>query len=278
MRIRVIAVTAAMLTLSRVAGAQSVGKMLGDDFKHAGEDVWAIWTAPFDAKGRDWATFAAALGITGISILADQAVADWAVRNDSNFVFRAIKPIRRGGKAYTGKYVVPPIAAVYLVGLVTKNQGMRDFVLGCGSSWMSQSLVRKGMYLVIGRARPDTMPNNPNHWTVPGSSEWQMHSFPAGHFANVMSCVTYWNHRFKWGAAEPALYALAAAVGVGRIADRGHWFSDHVFGGIMGYAVGREVAHRALKRNSMSGGGGGSASLNLSPSPGGVTVSMGWKF
>jgi membrane-associated phospholipid phosphatase len=277
MRIRV-AVTTALLTLTQVAGAQSLGKMLGDDFKHAGEDVWSIWTSPFDAKGRDWAIFAAALGITGVSILADQEVADWAVRNDSNFVFRAIKPIRRGGKAYTGKYVVPPIAAMYLIGLATKNQGMRDFVLGCGSSWMSQSLARKAVYLLVGRARPDTMPDNPHHWTFPGSSEWQMHSMPAGHFANVMSCVTFWNHRFKWGAAEPALYALAAAVGVGRIADRGHWFSDHIMGGIAGFAVGREVARRSLKRRGALGGAGGSAAINLSPSPDGVTFSVGWTF
>lgn len=60
------------------AGAQSIGKMLGDDFKNVGADVFSIWASPFDASKRDWALTAAAFGAFGVTILADQAVADWA--------------------------------------------------------------------------------------------------------------------------------------------------------------------------------------------------------
>jgi membrane-associated phospholipid phosphatase len=103
-----------------------------------------------------------------------------------------------------------------------------------------------------------------------------MRSFPAGHFANAVSCATFWNERFKLGVAEPILYVLAAAVGVGRTADDAHWFSDHIIGGILGYAVGREIARRSLRR---SRGLPHSQVFGLSASPyGGVGVNFNFTF
>ena len=93
-----------------------------------------------------------------------------------------------------------------------------------------------------------------------------------------MSCATYWNKRFHLGPIEPALYGVAAAVGVGRMADRGHWLSDTVLGGILGYAVGSEVARRSLARQSAGGSSGGSSSAFISPEQGGVTMGMRWTF
>ena len=265
-----------MLSLARGAAAQSVDKMLADDFKNVGKDVLAVWGSPFDATGRDWMLTAAALGVFGVSMLADQSVSDWAIRNDSSAFFRAIAPVRRGGKLYAGKYVVPPVAAVYVLGIMLKNQDMRDFVTGCGSSWAAQSFLRKGLYYVVGRRRPETSPDDPHDWTFPGKGDWQMHSFPAGHFANAMACATFWNKRFHLGIAGPAVYALAGAVGVGRLADKGHWGSDTVIGGILGYAVGKEVALRSLARHRSGGLTG--AHLYLSPDLTGMTMGVRWTF
>jgi membrane-associated phospholipid phosphatase len=275
MRTRFFVIIAAV-TLTRAASAQSVGKMLGDDLKNVGQDVLSVWGSPFDATGRDWMLTAAAFGVFGASMLADQSVSDWAIRNDTSAFFRAIAPVRRGGKLYAGKYVVPPVAAVYVLGVVLKNQDMRDFVTGCASGWAAQSFLRKGIYFLVGRARPDTMPNDPNHWTLPGKGEWQMHSFPAGHFANAMACATYWNKRFRLGMVGPAVYALAGAVGVGRLADKGHWTSDTVLGGILGYAVGKEVALRSLTRQRT--GGLRSTQLYMSPDLTGMTMGVRWTF
>jgi hypothetical protein len=106
-----------------------------------------------------------------------------------------------------------------------------------------------------------------------------MRSFPAGHFANALACATYWNKRFRLGAAGPIVYALAGAVGIGRLADKAHWTSDTVIGGILGYAVGSEVGRRSLDRNKqrISSGGGGAA-LRLSPMPDGMLVNLNWTF
>lgn len=240
---------AALLSLARVAPAQSVGTMLVDDAKHFGSDVLGIWTSPFRATSKDWLLAGAAVGAFGVSMLADRSVSDWAIDNKDRGLLDALGPVRRGGAVYTGKNIVPPVAAVYALGLAFKNQDMRDFVTGCGTAWFAQSVMRKGVYALVARQRPDTSPDNPQKWEIPGDrSDWQSHSFPAGHFANAMSCATFWNNRFDTGWGAPIIYAAATAIGVGRLADGGHWTSDTVIGGILGYAVGREIARRSRAR------------------------------
>lgn len=283
MRIGGSAIALGLLTLARVAPAQSVGRMLTDDFRFVARDVGAVWSAPFDARGRDWLLAAGSLGAFGLAMLADQEASDWAIRNDSALFFRAIKPLRRGGELYSGKYVLPPVAALYVVGIVTKNQDMRDFMTGCMSSWLAQAVVRKGAANFVGRARPDTMPNDPQHWELgAGRGNWMMRSFPAGHFANAIGCVAFANTRYEMGVVEPVLYAVAAGVGVGRMADKGHWLSDTVIGGILGYAVGREVGLRSRARDEareMAAGPGAVGSrLGISPSASGVNFTLSWTF
>jgi hypothetical protein len=275
MTLRRFAILVLLLTWSRVAPAQSVGNMLRDDFKNAAKDVVSIWASPFDASGRDWLLTGLAFAAAGAAMFADQSVSDWAIENKDASGFRALDPVRRGGVLFTGKYVVPPVAAAYLIGIATKNQDLRDFVMGCAAAWGAQSPLRKAIYRVVGRARPDTMPDDPQHWEFGPGDNWMMHSFPAGHFANALSCATYWNKRFRMGAAEPLIYAIAGAVGIGRLADGAHWTSDSVLGGVLGYAVGSEIARRSLARQVQRVGG---AALNVSPSPDGLTMQMRWQF
>ena len=64
----------------------------------------------------------------------------------------------------------------------------------------------------------------------------------------MTTCATFLSHRFELGLVEPALGVLVAAMGVGRMADRGHWLSDQVVGVAFGYAIGKEVARRQKQR------------------------------
>ncbi|HTJ23896.1 MAG TPA: phosphatase PAP2 family protein, partial [Gemmatimonadaceae bacterium] len=145
--------------------------------------------------------------------------------------------------------VLPPLVALYAAGLATKRTDLREAVTGCGTSWFSQSMMRQATYRLVARARPDTSPDDPQRWGLPGDGKnWQLQSFPAGHLANAMACASFWSNRYHLGYGEPALYALAAIVGLGRIADAGHWTSDSVLGGIIGYATGREIARRSRVR------------------------------
>jgi len=273
---RIIASAFLVLTFARTGMTQSLDKMLADDFGNAAKDVLAIWTSPFHGSSKDWLIVAGTVGAFAASTMADIEVSDWAIRNDSSGFFRALKPVRKGGYLFSGKYVVPPVAAVYVVGLAMKNQDMRDFVLGCMTSWGSQSIVRKATYMLVGRARPDSSPADANDWSVPSDGGWQQHSFPAGHVANALACASYWNHRFHMGAAGPAAYALAAAVGIGRFADRAHWLSDTVVGSVLGYAVGKEIARRSNARREKAVLG--TSQLYMAPGTAGTIIGVNFSF
>jgi membrane-associated phospholipid phosphatase len=276
MRNRVIAV-AGFLALASTLPAQTVGRILEEDFRNAAKDVGSIWASPFDASGRDWLGAGGAVVAFGLATLTDQQLSDWAIRNKDTPFFEAIGPLRRGGVLFSGKYVVPPVIALYIYGVAAKKQGVRDFVMGCMSSWAAQGVARRVLAFSFGRARPDTMPNDPHHWELGGGwGNWMMRSFPAGHFANIVGCATFANERFTMGAAEPLIYAVAAGVGVGRMADEAHWFSDTVIGGILGYAVGREVARRSLSRAAARSAA--APALNVSPGMGGLNFSLNWRF
>lgn len=276
MRNRSITIVAA-LVMAQTAQAQTVGRILEEDFRNAGKDIVAVWASPFDASGRDWLGAGGALAAFGLATLADQQLSDWAIRNRNTPFFEAIRPLRRGGVLFSGKYVVPPVLGLYVIGVATKNQNIRDFVMGCMSSWIAQGATRRVFAYTFGRARPDTMPNDPQHWELgAGRGNWMMRSFPAGHFANIMGCATFANERYRMGVAEPIIFAAAAGVGVGRMADEAHWFSDTVIGGILGYAVGREVARRSLNRQAARASS--VPALNVTPGLGGMNLSLSWSF
>ena len=155
---------------------------------------------------------------------------------------------------------------MYVIGVATNHRGIRDGIFGCVAAYGANTTIRhQVIYRLIGRDRPETLKNPQDvpesertppavqgdqyDFTVP-SKGWGQHSFPGGHLATMATCASFLSHRFKMGPVEPALAVLVAAMGVGRIADRGHWLSDQVVGAAFGFAIGREVAHRQLKRRT----------------------------
>ena len=272
-------IAAAAFICASQASAQSVARMLESDLTNAGKDVWGVYSSPFKGSGKDWAKVGGALALTAASMVLDKPVERWAQDNDSASAFKLIEPLRRGGWLFSGKYVVPPVAGLYVIGLATNNQNLRDGVIGCGASWFAQSTSRKIFYRLVGRRRPETSPDDNHDWAVPnrtsGKAGWQMRAFPAGHFGNAMACASFLGIRFDMGLAEPAVYGVAVGVALGRALDHAHWTSDHVLGRIFGYAVGKEVARRSLNRKRAAA----SPSISASPSArGGFTMSFNWRF
>jgi len=243
------------------AAAQSVGRMALDDVTNAGRDFGAIWLAPLHASRRDYLIAGGVLaGAAALSPLDDD-VDRWAVRNRDRGILDAIKPIRRGGDFYSLNKATPYVAGLYVVGLATKSRGIRDGIFGCAAAYGANTTIRhQVVYRLIGRNRPDTLRNHPEGYVPVGATagdqyEFNLpsrgygdHSFPGGHVATMATCASFLNHRFEMGPVEPALVVLVAAMGVGRLADQGHWMSDQVVGAVFGYAVGREVALRQKRR------------------------------
>lgn len=251
------------------ANAQSVAKELGSDVRDFGGDMVAVWLSPLHAHPRDWAltlgTFAGGAALMPIDDNVDRYMYqhryDW-------FYDKALSPVREGGVLFSGKYLVPVAGAGYVVGLATHNRALRDSFLGCISAYASTSVVRSVVaYNLVARTRPDSA-RNPANASPPaqqgdqykidfGRGGWGRNSFPAGHTANMAACASFLSHRFQSRTVATVAYTFAGAVAVGRLVDRRHWTSDSFVGWIFGYAAGKLVAERTLRRERGSGNAAG---------------------
>jgi hypothetical protein len=293
---------AALLLLSAAgpaAAQKSVLGMIGKDIEHAGRDFAAVWLAPFDARAQDLAAGIFVLGLGAAVSPADDDIDRWAVRNANSSAFDVLEPVRKGGFLYSGGALAPVAGAAYIIGIVTKKQGWRDAIMGCGATWLSNNTMRhQVLYRFIGRERPDSSRGREANWPAaqPGDqyniklndwdgAPWGMHSFPGGHIANIAGCASFFTNRFDWGFVEPILYVFTGAVYVARLVDRAHWNSDQVVGTAFGWAIGREVAHRQLRREAARRATTANGSASAAPPSDGLyltrtsdDVRVGWQI
>jgi membrane-associated phospholipid phosphatase len=287
---------------SSMAGAQSVGRMLEYDIRNGVKDMVAVWGTPFHASGRDWLIAGGVLAAGAAMTPWDDNIDRWFLANQNSNTWSVLKELRQGGVAFSGKTITPVVAGLYVVGLATKNERIRDGVWGCAASYASSSIARNYvMYQVVGRVRPDSARSHPDNYVptptkegdqykfdaFPGN-EWGKHSLPGGHVANIAACASFLGNRFDMGYAEPIGYLVAAGVGIGRLVDRRHWTSDTFVGAVYGYAVGKEIARRSLRRREEEKGrrdatvspAGPAEAQNFyfAPSRRGVTFGMQWTF
>jgi hypothetical protein len=225
---------------------------VGRELNNAVKDVLHVWSAPAQADRSDLPGIATLLGATGVAMLVDEPMLAWLRAHPHSVPVRVLTPFREGrplnmlGRSY---FLVGTSTVLYVAGIVAEDVGLRNAGRGCASSVAATTFSRHLVARLMGRTRPrdnrGAFVIRPFAW-----GDWDMRSFPGGHGANVMSCVTFWNRRFDLGAAEPVLYGMAAAVGMGRMVDEAHWTSDTVFGLGYGHAIGREVAHQQQSRDS----------------------------
>lgn len=233
--------------------------MLQADISHVIGDAWNVWTSPLRSTKRDWLGVAGTVAVAAAFMPFDDNIDRWAVKHSDDNAFDFISPFRSGGAAFSGKTITPVAVGVLVLSLATKNETMQEGLFGCVTAYGASSVVRTFViYPVVARTRPD--PRVPGvvarparegdqyDFAIPGSSDWGRHSLPGGHIANVAACAEFLTSRFSMGVVEPAIWALAGAIGLGRTLDRGHWTSDQVIGAAFGYAVGRQVALRSRRR------------------------------
>lgn len=103
------------------------------------------------------------------------------------------------------------------------------------------------------------------------------YSFPSGHAAGAWAVATVVAQRYRRRPWVPALaYSLAGVGAAARVTDRRHFPSDVFVGSVIGYLIGRHVAHQ---RSSFSSGR--ISHLHLQPrvpAGGGSALEFSWQF
>ena len=233
-----------MLALGLAAFPSIAGAQEGRELNNALKDVANVWWAPARLDASDLPGIATLVGATGVAVLADESILEWIRRHPNSLPVRVLTPFREGrplnmlGRSY---FLVGTSGVLFIAGMIDDDIALRNAGRGCATSVIATTFSRHLIGRLLGRRRPrDNMGAytfKPLAW-----GDWEMRSFPGGHGANAMACMTFYNQRFDLGAAEPVLYGLAAAVGAGRMVDEAHWMSDTVFGLGYGHAIGRDVA------------------------------------
>jgi hypothetical protein len=279
--VRLAGAACAFFVLVLDAHAQRTAKSIGRDLEMGVRDILHVWASPLHADGDEWATFAASAALVGATLLIDDDVDRAMLRHPNSVAMRVLEPFREEHNTAlfnlgSGKRLQPISGVLYLLGFAFDSRALRDAGLGCASTQQANILVHHGSYAIVSRERPRTA-NGDQYALELGGGPWSHHSFYGGHAGNIMGCVTYWNERFDLGPAEPVLYALAVAVGMGRVADQRHWLSDTITGMLVGHAFGRVIARRARARAELprteSVAPNGSLQLDL----GGSSLVIGWR-
>jgi membrane-associated phospholipid phosphatase len=245
------------------------------DIDHMLDDLVFIWTSPFHIQNDDLAGLAVVAGAFTTTLLSDRAVLDWVRAHPKSLPVSVLTPLRESSplsRIGLSEYLIPFSSAIYLVGVVRDDDVLRDTGIGCVTSNVATTLSRYALANLVGRMRPRS--NRGPYVIEPFAfGNWDMRSFPGGHAANIMSCASYWNHRFDLGYAEGFLYALAVLTGLGRVVDEAHWTSDTVFGLAWGYAVGKAIAARVDHRADQGAGGNQRSAVSIQSAP---RVYLGW--
>jgi hypothetical protein len=240
-----------MLALAFAALPSALHGQEGRELNNAIKDVAKVWSAPARLDASDLPGIATLVGATGAALLVDEPVLAWIRKNPNALPVKVLTPFREGrplnmlGRSY---FLVGTSGALYIAGMVDNDIDLRNAGRGCASSVLATTFSRHLIGRLLGRRRPR---DNQGAFTFKPLAwgDWELRSFPGGHGANAMACMTFYNRRFDLGAAEPVLYGLAAAVGAGRIVDEAHWTSDTVFGLGYGHAIGRDVARSQQARD-----------------------------
>jgi len=167
-------------------------------------------------------------------------------------------------KAIIDNYIqyVPFAFAVGLGALgVDTEHKFTDRAIVCGISALSLIVITRGMKAAVNSPRPDGSDNN---------------SFPSGHTATAFTGAEFVRMEYGWGWGACA-YVLATGVGMLRMNNDKHWFSDVLAGagvGILSAHVGEWllVPTRRLFRMDVS------LLPELDPISGSAGVSLALKF
>lgn len=252
-----------------VAPVAAQDRSVGEDVKNFGRDAWFIVSSPAHASRDDLATLGIATAATGFTLLLDEPIHEWM--HTDPFVAKALgpfgptSPVSLIGRTWF--FLLPLSIGLYGAGHAFDSPDLRDAGLGCATANVTTTLTRSATALLLGRMRP-RVHKGAFRFELFAFGVWDQRSFPGGHASNIMSCASYFNHRFDLGIAEPAIWAVAVAVGAARVIDEAHWTSDTFSGMAYGYAVGRNVAGRHLDRVEQA-----RAEQSLQPG-----VHIGWKI
>ncbi len=210
------------------------------------EDTRHVLTSPFRWSQQGLITFAFMSAGTFGLMHADTDLQDW-VQDHRNSTTDGIS---KWTDRYTRRTTNLTIGGFYLGGMVFRDKKAKETALLCLESVALAQGITKGMKYLVGRTRPSgdegAFHFDPLEFPPPSSSL----SFPSGHATTAFALSSVIAEQYGNFLLTTALYGWAAAVALARVNNDAHFFSDVVWGGVIGISVGRTIVRLNRKKAS----------------------------
>lgn len=193
-------------------------------------DAKEVVRAPARASGRTWTKAAVVTGAVLASSALDESVQEFARDHQSQGAEDASEVITPFGGRYSDRVMLGFLG----YGLIAKNDRAKAVAFDAFvSSVIASKVVTPLLKSAVGRNRPN---ESEGAFEFDGGS-----SFPSNHAtqAFAVASVIAGHYESRW--VDAAAYGLASLVGVARVYDDDHWFSDVVAGAAIGAATGRFI-------------------------------------
>ena len=222
-------------------------------------DLKQAFTKPFHMKKKDWLFAGAFIAVEfGLSYVDENIQSNvFALRTNS----KTVRDISTYVTRFGGWYEVYTLIGLGSYGYIFKKTKMVTTTFLATQAYVTGEAVQGLTKLLTGRQRPDyyitpnSKPDPRFHGPFSGSKDFSGNSlnssFPSGHTTVAFAAATVFDMEYKDKPLIPILsYTAATLIGISRITENRHWFSDVVAGAVLGYLTGRQVVnnyHRYAK-------------------------------
>ena len=260
-----------------------------DYFILLGSDLKQQITAPFRLNGRDALKVGVFVG--GLAVLSslDEPVQKAAVQvKDNNSISTVSSYITNSG----GIYEAYTLMALGSYGFIFKNVKMQTTTLLATQAYLTSGTMEGIIKFIAGRQRPsyydptrdEAEPKFHGPFYKPENADVNGNhlsaSFPSGHTTVAFAAATVFAMEYKNTPWVPIVsYSAASLIGVSRITENKHWFTDVVAGAALGYLCGRQVVNNYHRYASLkSQKSRGNLSFNLGYSNGTLMPGLVYNF
>ncbi len=211
-------------------------------------DEKKLWTSPLHFTAKRYLFWAPVLIATAISLRHDEQIYSnfKSFQASHKWADKASPIITMGGE---NPVVVGTSLLFFGSGLIFKNQKAKQTGILSLQALAHAGLIVTVGKLITGRERP-SYGNGQSTWHWFPASLKQFSSdpqpkydaFPSGHTIAAWSVATVIAKQYSNNIIVPILaYSAATAVGLSRLTQDAHWFSDVIVGGALGYTIGSFV-------------------------------------
>jgi membrane-associated phospholipid phosphatase len=240
----------------------SLGAIFFSDISNGGDHAGSFFTAPLHFSEKDWIITGAIVAGTAVLFSVDEHARSLAERNHSHWGDNFAEVGNQYGRAIYG---ITLSSGLYVGGLIARNKDVRETGMMVFESIAFAGITTTVLKTLIGRSRP-YIEDGPRSFH-PFEFNVDKTSLPSGHSTVAFAFSSVLAERIGNSYATVGLYTFAVITAAARVYDDEHWFSDTLFGAVIGTVSGLAVTryHDGEKQH---------ASIRLIPMLGGVRAEV----